>query len=307
MPLRLLLCLFLAFALVPPGRAEEMRVGGHVRTWSAIVPADAHRRPLVLVLHGNLQQGADMREHTSWPQAAARHGFAAVFPDGLNRAWADLRGAQERGGRSPPAGTDDSAFLLALVDRYVASGIADPKRIYVTGVSNGGAMAMTLACQHAERFAAAGIVIMQLTATVAAACHPARPIPVLLMNGTADPLIPYQGGRFHDRREGTNYLSTADTLAFWRRENACEAADAGTQALADRNADDHSTVTRVDSRCPAGRDVLLYRVDGGGHRLPDTTADAQHPRLVDAVLGPQNRDIDAPELIWQFFARAAPH
>jgi polyhydroxybutyrate depolymerase len=166
-------------------------------------------------------------------------------------------------------------------------------------------MALTLACRQPERFAAVASVVMELTKTVAAACHPARAIPVLLMNGSADPLIPYGGGGFHGRREGADYLSTPDTLAFWRRANACEARDAGSQVLPDRDPGDRSTVTRIDSHCPRGRGVVLYRIDGGGHRLPDVRADAQHPRLVDAVLGPQNHDIDAPELIWQFFASAA--
>jgi len=303
---RCLLALALAFVFAAPASAEQMQVGGQSRSWSAIVPAQARRVPLVLVLHGNLQQGSDMRERTSWPQVAASHGFAVLFPDGLNRSWADLRSADERGGRSPPAGTDDAAFLLALVDRYVAAGIADPKRIYVTGVSNGGAMSLSLACRHADRFAAVASVVMEFTPTVAAACHPAHPIPVLLMNGTADPLIPYAGGRFHDRQDKAEYLSTAETVAFWRRSNGCASGDAGARALPDREPADHSTITRIDSHCPAGRAVVLYRVDGGGHRLPDTRADAQHPRLVDALLGPQNRDAGAPELIWDFFAGAAP-
>lgn len=305
MQLRYLPCLVLGLALASPCLAEQMRVGGQVRTWSALVPANAHRIPLVLVLHGNLQQGSDMRERTSWPQVAARQGFAVLFPDGLNRSWADLRSNEERAGRSPPAGTDDDAFLLALVDRYVAAGVADPRRIFVSGVSNGGAMAMALACRHADRFAAIASVVMEHTHATAAACRPLRAIPVLMMNGTADPLIPYGGGRFHERKRGGDYLSTADTLAFWRRANGCAAGDAKVQALPDRDASDHSTVTRIGSQCPAGGDVVLYRVDGGGHRLPDDIADAQHPRLVDALLGPQNRDIGAPEVIWAFFAGAA--
>jgi len=308
MPLipRCILLTALALASAGGARAEELRIGGQLRTFTDVLPANAKRVPLVLVLHGNLQQGNDMREHTSWAQAAARQGFAAVFPDGLNRSWADLRTAHERGGNSPPAGTDDVAFLLALVDRYVAAGIADPHRVYVTGVSNGGAMTMTLACQHPERIAAAASVVMELTPTVAAACHPARPVPMLMMNGTADPLIPYAGGRFHDRRAGADYLSTIDTLAFWRRANACDAADAKSVALTDGDRSDRSSVTRIESHCPAGAEVLLYRIDGGGHRMPDRIADAKHPRLVDALLGVQNRDIDAPELIWQFFARQPP-
>ena len=56
-------------------------------------------------------------------------------------------------------------------------------------------MAMTLVCARAELFAAAASVIMNLTDESAAACHPSRPVPMLLMNGTADPLIPYEGGK----------------------------------------------------------------------------------------------------------------
>ena len=298
--------LLLTLYSAAPARAEELMVGTQARTYTAVVPPGAYAVPLVLVLHGNLQQGVDMRERSSWPRVAAEHGFAAVFPDGLNRAWADLRSPDERGGRSPPAGTDDDAFLLALVDRYVAAGIADPKRIFVTGVSNGGAMAMTLACRHAGRFAAMASVVMEHTRTTALACHPAQAIPVLMMNGTADPLIPFGGGHFHGGQRGGDYLSTSETLAFWRHANGCAAGDANVQPLPDREPGDRSTVVRIGSRCPAGAEVVLYRVDGGGHRLPGASADAQHPRLVDAVLGPQNQDVDAPELIWAFFARAAP-
>jgi polyhydroxybutyrate depolymerase len=294
----LLACLLCASA----AHAEQMRSGGQQRTWTAQVPAGAHALPLVLVLHGNTQQGRDLRERTSWAATAAAQGFVVLFPDGLDRAWADLRSAPERGGASPPAGTDDAAFLLALVDRYVAAGSADPRRIYVAGVSNGGAMALSLACRHPDRFAAVASVVMAFTPTFAASCHPAWPIPVLMMNGSADPLIPYGGGLFHGRRRGAEYLSTAQTLAFWRKANGCAADDAGATRLPDRDPGDASTVTRIDSRCPRGGQVLLYRVDGGGHRMPDAMADARHPRLVDALLGVQNRDIAAPELIWRFFA-----
>ena len=68
---------------------------------------------------------------------------------GLKRAWADLRPNEMRAGRTPPEGTDDVAFIVKLVDTYVADGTADPRRVYVTGLSNGGAMTMTLACKRA--------------------------------------------------------------------------------------------------------------------------------------------------------------
>jgi polyhydroxybutyrate depolymerase len=177
-----------------PARAESIVVDGVTRTF--VVQLAARKpAPLVIVLHGNMQTSADLVSRTSWPAVARREQVSVVFPDGLNRAWEDLRPHDKRAARPPPDGTDDVAFIAKLVEKYVASGVADPKRVYVTGVSNGGAMTMTLACRRADLFAAAASVIMNLTDESAQACHPARAVPMLMMNGTADPLIPYDGGR----------------------------------------------------------------------------------------------------------------
>ncbi len=281
-------------------RAETFESAGTKRTYTADYPEGAPA-PLVLVLHGNTQRGEDMRTRTSWPGVAKREGFIAVFPDGLDRAWADFRGDAERAGRAPPAGTDDVAFLTALVAKFVHDGAADPKRIYVTGVSNGGHMTMTLACTHAELFAAAASVIASFTDIMMGACKPSQPIPMLMMNGTADPLIAYQGGRGTSRYAVPNVVSTAATIAFWRKNNGCAAGDRQSTKLPDKDKNNSSTVTRIDSDCPDGRDVVLYRVDGGGHRMPGSFPDARFVRVVDALLGPQNHDIDGAETIWAFF------
>ena len=163
------------------------------RTFTAQLP-DKKPAPLVIVLHGNTQTGADMASRTSWPAVAKREGFGVVFPDGLNRAWADLRPNAKRAGRAPPEGTDDVGFIVALIEKFVADGTADPKRIYVTGVSNGGAMTMTMICARADLFAAAASVIINLTDELANACQPSRPVPMLVMNGTADPRFRIRAG-----------------------------------------------------------------------------------------------------------------
>jgi polyhydroxybutyrate depolymerase len=126
---------------------------------------------------------------------------------------------------------------------------------------------------------------------------------MLMMNGTADPLIPYQGGRGTSRFAVPGFWSTEKTLDFWRRVNGCEAQDVGTIDLEDRDQTDRSTVTRISSRCPQGRDVVLYRVNDGGHRMPGAFPDARFPRMVDMMFGPQNRDIDGAKTIWTFFRR----
>jgi len=265
--------LLLAFGLVP-ATAETIEIGGVTRTYQAILP-ERKPAPLVLVLHGNWQHGADMATRTAWPDMARREGFAIVFPDGLNRAWADLRAKAERVGRTPPSGTDDIAFLSALVETYLTNGVADPKRVYVTGLSNGGAMTMSMACARTDMFAAAASVIINLTDGLAASCRPSRPIPLLLMNGTDDPLVPFNGGKGTSWFGVDGFWSTSRTVQFWRGKNGCDAADGPGTDLADRDPEDGSTVTLVASRCPPGRDVALYRVNGGGHRFPGTKPDAR--------------------------------
>jgi polyhydroxybutyrate depolymerase len=294
-----LAALLLILCSASPARPESITIDGVTRTFTTQLPA-TRPVPLVIVLHGKTQTGADMMTRTSWPQLAKRERFGVVFPDGRNRAWADLRFDAKRAPGGPPEGTDDVAFIARVVEKYVADGTADPKRIYVTGVSNGAAMTMTLVCRRADLFAAAASVVMNLTDDLGAACHPARPVPMLMMNGTADPLIPYRGGRARRRIVTRDVWSTAKTIAFWRQINGCEPGDSGSIDLDDRDRRDRSTVTRIDSRCPAGRDVVLYRVNNGGHRMPGAFPDARFTRAVNLLLGPQNHDIDGAETIWGF-------
>ena len=297
------LAVFTAIACcASPAWSDSISINGIARTFMTQLP-DARPAPLVIVLHGNTQTGADMASRTSWPAIAGREHFGVVFPDGLKRAWADYRPNANRAGRTPPKGTDDVAFIAGLIEKFIADGTADPKHIYATGVSNGGAMAMTMVCARAELFAAAASVIMNLTGEAADACHPSRLVPMLMMNGTADPLIPYQGGRGTSRFAMPGFWSTERTLAFWRRANGCDIQDAAAVDLDDRDKTDRSTVTRISSRCPQGRDVLLYRINEGGHRMPGAFPDARFRRLVDALFGPQNRDIDGAETIWEFFRK----
>ena len=296
------IALLAAIACTCPGRAETISIAGVTRSFTVALPP-VRPAPLVIVLHGAAQSGADMMTRTAWPQVAREGHFGVVFPDGLGHGWADLRPDTRRVLFGPPKGTDDVAFITQLIDKFVRDGSADPRRIYVTGVSNGGAMAMTMVCARADLFAAAASVIFNFGDEAAQACHPSRAVPMLMMNGTADPLIPYQGGRGTSRFAVAGFWSTDKTLDFWRHVNGCETQDAGAVDLEDRDRTDQTTVTRISSRCPQGRDVVLYRVNGGGHRMPGAFADARFPRIVDMMFGPQNRDIDGAATIWAFFKR----
>jgi len=285
-----------------PAWADTIDVNGVKRSYTAQLPAKKPA-PLVIVLHGKTQRGADLVARTAWPQLAKREGLAVVFPDGLNHAWADARTKAGPALRGPPDGTDDVAFIAKLVENLVADGTADAKRVYVTGISNGGAMVMTLVCARADLFAAGASVIMNLTEEAAVTCHPSRPLPMLLMNGTADPLVPYEGGRGSSYYAADGFWSTDETLAFWRSLNGCETDDAEVTEMPDRAPADQSTVTRISSRCPTGHDVVLYRINHGGHRMPGFAPDARFPKVATKLLGPQNGDIDGAETIWAFFSQ----
>lgn len=291
-----------ALAAASVASAETVDVNGVKRSYTAQLPAKKPA-PLVIVLHGKTQRGADMISRTAWPQVAKREGLAVVFPDGLNNAWADARTKAGPALRGPPAGTDDVAFLAKLVEKLVADGTADAKRVFVAGVSNGGAMAMTMVCARADLFAAGASVIMNLTDEAAVTCHPSRSLPMLLMNGTADQLVPYEGGRGSSYFAADGFWSTEETLAFWRKLNGCETDDASVTDLPDKAPADQSTVTRISSRCPRGHDVVLYRINHGGHRMPGFSPDARFPRVAAGLLGPQNGDIDGAETIWAFFSQ----
>ncbi|WP_426421390.1 alpha/beta hydrolase family esterase [Bradyrhizobium genosp. A] len=289
-------------AAAPAASADTIDINGVKRSYTAQLPAKKPA-PLVIVLHGKTQRGADMIARTAWPQVAKREGFAVVFPDGLNHAWADARTKAGPELRGPPAGTDDVAFIGKLVEKLVTDGTADAKRVYVTGVSNGGAMVMTLVCARADLFAAGASVIMNLTDEAAVTCHPSRPLPMLIMNGTADPLIPYEGGRGSSYFAADGFWSTEDTVAFWRKLNGCAAGDADVTDMPDTASADQSTVTRIRSHCPVAHDVVLYRVNNGGHRMPGFAPDARFPKIAARLLGPQNGDIDGAETIWAFFSQ----
>jgi polyhydroxybutyrate depolymerase len=291
-----------ALAAAPAASADTIDIDGVKRSYSLQLPAK-RLVPLVVVLHGKTQRGADMMTRTAWPQVAKREGFAVVFPDGLNHAWADARTKAGPALRGPPAGTDDVGFIAKLVEKLVANGTADPRRVYVTGISNGGAMAMTLVCARADLFAAGASVSMNLTDEAAVTCHPSRPLPMLLMNGTADLLVPYEGGRGSSYYAADGFWSTDETLAFWRKLNGCETDNADATDLPDRAPADQSTVTRISSRCPGGHDVVLYRINQGGHRMPGFSPDARFPKVAASLLGSQNGDIDAAETIWTFFGQ----
>jgi polyhydroxybutyrate depolymerase len=282
-------------ALANEVATRTLKVGDTERKYILSKPEADGPRPTIFILHGGGMSANHSLRTNGMEPLVEREKLVAVYPNALRREWNDGREVRmkERGY------ADDVAYMRALVKALVAEGIADPKHIYVTGASNGGMMSLRLICEAADIFAAAVPIIANLPSDIAGNCKPSRAVPVLVINGTADPLVPYTGGGVGFAGRRGNVISTDATMAQLRRFNGCP--DGGkSERLPDRDPNDGSTITVTSwTNCLSGAAVVLYRVDGGGHRIPHLKGNPMP--MIDRMLGNENHDIDAPEVIWAFF------
>ena len=290
----LLLCgLFLltasAVTLAAP-ISESLKSGGDLRNYWLVRPEGIEKTkpaPLLMVLHGSAGSGEDMMTVTQrgFERLADKEKFVVVYPDALERRWNDQGGT-----------VDDVGFLLAIVDKLVADGLVDKNRIYVAGISNGGMMAQRLACEQADRIAGIATVAGGLPEPLQATCKPARALPVLVIQGTEDPIVPWSGGAVAGFEDFGKVLSARETAKFWAANNRC--GDGGVIAAEpDRDPKDGTRVKmEVFASCPAGAAVKLAAVEGGGHTWP-----GGYQYLPERFIGRTSQDVDANMLIWDFF------
>ncbi len=245
--------------------------------------------PLLLVLHGGGGSGRGIAGRLGFQPLADRAGFLLVYPEARGRHWNDGRVW------SGNPGTDDVGFLSALIDRLLARYRLDPARVYVSGVSNGGMMTLRLGCEVSGKLAAIAPAIANLPQPLAAECRHAPPLSLLLLDGTADPLVPWRGGGVGFGGRRGEVLSTAATVALWVRRDGCNALPR-VEVLPDRDADDRSRVRRERyGGCRGDTAVELYAVEGGGHTWPGARS-----WLPGWLVGPTNRDIDGARVAWDF-------
>lgn len=275
---------------VDPGLTHgSLSSGGRQRTWLSLDGAPG--APLVIALHGRLGDGASQARLTGFAAIAKREKLFIVFPDGVDKSWHDAR----ESGPAAEQKVDDVQFVSDLIDAFVAKG-ADPKRVFVLGMSNGGVMSLTLACRLSAKVAGVASVTGGLPAQLEQGCAMSRPVPVVLIFGTDDPLMPYAGGTVAKRKDHGTVSSAEAAAALFARQNGCDATPR-LENLPDTSASDASTVElRTFTGCKAP--VALYTVRGGGHTWPGGWS-----YLPERFIGKTNRDFDASEAIWRFFTQ----
>ena len=272
----------------------SLKIGGLTRTWLLHVPdkySNLNPAPLLLALHGRLGDGKGMASLTHLSQVSDQCGFIVVYPDGYQRGWADGRGATA----ADQAGVDDVAFLSTLIATLSSPYAIDARRVYVTGISNGGFMAQRLGCDLSAKVAAIAVDAANFPVNLADRCAPSHPMTVLLFNGMDDPLVPYQGGVVAgDRGE---VFSAPQTAARWAALAGCAPTTAS--ATAPTLVNDGTTVSDVKySGCRGNVLVRFYTIEGGGHTWPGGTQ-----YLPASIVGKTTRNLDASQTLGAFVSQ----
>ena len=277
---------------------DRISIGGHERTYIAVIPKNVPTgAPLLLMFHGSMQNGQGIRAASgySFDRLAAEHKFIVIYPDGYKGNWHDCRTAATYPARTE--NIDDNGLVRALIARFQQRHGIDTARVFAAGYSNGGQMIVRIAAEMAGEFAGlAAIAATQPSADNFSCTAPGKPIPMLMIAGTKDPIVPYQGGvisLFGFQPRGTA-LSVRDTARYFARQNGITTEPIERTLLSSLNS--FMSVTETSYMEVGKPPVTLYTVVNGGHVVPGPNT--AFPRLV----GPINRDLDAPALIWQFFA-----
>ena len=222
--------------------------------------------PLVLNLHGLGSDAMEQQAYSAFNSVADTAGVIVVYPNGVDNQW----------NVALNTGIDDVGFISALVDTMAANYSIDMARVYSTGMSMGGFMSHRLACELEHKI----VAIASVTGLLAYfPCQPERPVPVLQIHGTNDPVVPYGG--------------TAGTIDHWVTHNGCPSSPEVTD-LPDIDPTDNSTVTlSYYGLCNDSTEVLFYTINGGEHTWPGAFIH----------IGVTNQDINASVEIWNFFRK----
>lgn len=270
---------------------QQLMVGDVERRYVRYEPPTLDRStpaPLMLALHGRGGNGRLAEWMFGFNALADAHGFVVAYPDALgdpptwNEGFVGMAGGPYR--------PDDIGFVRALVAREQAARPLDPGRLFVCGHSSGAMMTYRLASEASDLFSAAGAVAGSVGyegpgGAVQTIPQPGRPVSIIHFHGTADTLVPYDGGWRSAGPPG--FLPVKDSIAFWVKANSCQSPPS-TETVGTARRETYSGGS-------AGAEVTLWTIDGGGHGWPRVSAGVA--RRNEPAAG-----ISASELIWTFFA-----
>jgi polyhydroxybutyrate depolymerase len=282
----------------------SLDVAGRQRGYTVAAPPGAGAgTSLVLVFHGSNQTSQKFRAFTgnSFDALASAGGTVVAYLDGFRGHWNDARAASGFAARTE--NIDDVAFAGAVISELRARHQIDRSKVYAAGFSNGGQMVIRLIHQVPGLLAGAAIIAATQPSpdNFLLAGAPPVPLPVVLIHGTRDPIVAYEGGAMswwarRVFRVGGNSLSAPETAAYFAARNTITQPPAAT-SLPHREGSGKTAVTRTDYRQDGKFPVTLYTVRGGGHTIPG-------PRSAPFIMGRTSHGLNAAEAISEFFGLA---
>lgn len=260
---------------------ETLDFGGLEREYIVHIPSSYSSdspSPLLLCFHGYTSYANIIMAYSNFNAIADTANFIVVYPQG---SLLDGVTHWNVGGWTLNSTVDDVGFVNALLDQLLAEYAINPSRIYSTGMSNGGFMSFTLACEMSNRIAAVASVTGSMTVQTFANCDPLHPTPVIQIHGTADGTVPYEGNALWTE-------SIENVISYWANYNNCD-PEAIVTEVPDIDTSDGSTVQHIaylnGTYCSS---VEHYKVIGGDHDWPDFWG---------------NQDINASALVWNFLSQ----
>jgi polyhydroxybutyrate depolymerase len=263
--------------------SEDMLVDGIKRSFVTYIPAndDKEQMPLVISLHGGFASPKGQFHLADFRPIADRDKFMVLCP-ASKHFWHDGRNNH---------GIDDIKFTAKLIDYMIAKYHADPQRVYVTGISNGGFMTSRIACQLHNRVAA--IAVVAATLDEDEGYTPEKPMPVMYMHGTDDPIIPENGNG--GKKFGRRMYSQDQVLKLWAELDKCDPQPTLTD-LPEKVNDGTSVTKKEYINHATGFKVVGYTIINGGHTWPGGWQ--YLPKL---IVGKTTQNLNACEVIWDFF------
>lgn len=262
-------------------KREQIIVDGIERAFVSYIPASRtdEKMPVVISLHGGFASPKGMLRLADFRPLAEKDKFILICP-ASKKLWHD--GADNKG-------IDDVKFIDQLITYVLKTYNGDASRVYITGVSNGGFMTTRLACQLHNRIAA--IAVVAATLNINEGYDLEKPMPVMYIHGTTDPIIPFNGGK----KFGRLMYSHDEVIKKWVAINGCDPKPVVTQIL--DNIGDGTTAFREEYSNPKNNlKVVGYTINNGGHTWP-----GGKQYLPAFIIGKTTRNMNACQVIWDFF------
>jgi len=265
----------------PQQKREQIIVDGIKRAFVTYVPTtgETERMPVIISLHGGFASPKGMFHLADFRPIADKEKFIVVCP-ASKHIWHD--GADIHG-------IDDVKFIDQLITYIIKTYHADASRVYVTGISNGGFMTSRLACQLHQRIAAIAVVAASLD--INEGYDLVKPMPVLYMHGSKDPIVAYNGGKMFGRQ----IYSQEGILKKWVALDGCNPKPVITN-IPDAAHDGTSIIKEEYSNPANGLKVIGYTINNGGHTWPGGWQYA--PQF---IIGKTTKNLNACRVMWDFF------